>query len=142
MDKVNTIKKLNLKCRRISSIFLFFFCSALSAQTTVIFTESMGTVSSTTTIASHESANGFDNDSYTMTSGGATNPGDLRATSTSTGYTGASGLANIWLTNTSGQYGFAIEGIDASTYTGLTIDFAVRKEGGSGTAFATFALDY
>lgn len=117
------------------------FTKQAKAQT-VIFSESMGTVGGTTGIAAHETANGFDNDAYTMTSGGATNPGDIRATSVSSGYTGASGGANVWLTNTSGQYGFAIEGINASGYTSLTLDFAVRKEGASGTAFATFAIDY
>lgn len=35
-----------------------------------IFTESMGTVGGTTSLAAHESANGFDNDTYTMTQGG------------------------------------------------------------------------
>ncbi|MES2836992.1 MAG: choice-of-anchor D domain-containing protein [Bacteroidota bacterium] len=109
---------------------------------TTIFTESLGTVGATTTIAAHETANGFDNDTYTMTAGGATNPGDLRATSVSSGYSGASGGANVWFVSTSGQYGFAIEGIDASACTSLTIDFAVRKEGAAGIAFATFALHY
>lgn len=107
---------------------------------TTIFTETMGNVSSTTTIAAHEAANGFDNDSYTMTSGGATNPGDIRATSASSGYTGASGSANVWLTSTNAAYGFAIEGIDASSFTSLTIQFGYRKE--SGSALPTLALDY
>lgn len=105
-----------------------------------IFTESMGTVSATTTITAHEAANGFDNDSYTMTQGGATNPADIRSTNASTGYPGASGSANVWFTNTSGEYGFAIEGIDASNFTGLTIRFGYRKE--SATALPSLALDY
>ncbi|MCU0608082.1 MAG: hypothetical protein MUF78_11870, partial [Candidatus Edwardsbacteria bacterium] len=105
-----------------------------------IFTESMGTVASTTTISVHESNNGFDNDGYTMTQGGATNPGDIRNTSASTGYTGASGLANVWFTSTAAAYGFAIEGIDASAYTSLTVQFGYRKE--SASALPTLALDY
>jgi hypothetical protein len=140
MDKVNIIQKKQFRFTGLLSVFICF-CLISKAQT-AIFTESIGTVASTTTLASHESANGFDNDAYTMTSGGATNPVDIRNSSASSGYSGASGNANVWFTNTSGQYGFAIEGIDASAYTSLTIDFAVRKEGASGTAFATFALDY
>ncbi len=133
-------KKYFLKTQLI--LVLFFLFSLNNFSQTTIFTETLGTVGGTTSIAAHETANGFDNDIYTMTSGGATNPADLRATSASTGYAGASGGANVWFTTTNAQYGFAIEGIDASPYTNLTIDFAVRKEGASGTAFATFNLDY
>lgn len=129
-----------LQCQSVLVLFLLFSLNTFS-QTT-IFTETLGTVGGTTSIAAHETANGFDNDIYTMTSGGATNPADLRATSASTGYAGASGGANVWFTNTNAQYGFAIEDIDASPYTNLAVDFAVRKEGAAGTAFATFNLDY
>ena len=108
----------------------------------VIFSESMGTVAATTTIAAHEAANGFDNDQYTMTQGGATNPADIRSTSASSGYAGASGSANVWFTSTSGEYGFAIAGINASSYVNLVLDFAVRKEGAAGINFATLTVDY
>jgi|GEM_PF-1079145 len=107
---------------------------------TIIFTETMGTVSGTTTIAAHETADGFDNDQYTMTQGGATNPADIRTTNPSSGYAGASGSANVWFTSTSGVYGFAIEGIDASTYNYLTIQFGYRKEDASN--LPSLALDY
>ena len=104
------------------TLMLFMLClactSTVFAQTT-IFNETMGTVGGTTTIAAHETANGYDNDSYTMTSGAATTPADLRATSPSGVYAGASGAANVFFTTTSGQYGFAIEGINASTFTTL-----------------------
>lgn len=105
-----------------------------------IFTESMGNSGGTVTLAVHEANNGFDNDSYTMTQGGATNPADIRITSASTGYTGASGNSNVWFTSTNAAYGFAIEGIDASAYTSLTVQFGYRKE--SASALPTFALDY
>ncbi|MBI4649582.1 MAG: fibronectin type III domain-containing protein, partial [Bacteroidia bacterium] len=109
---------------------------------TTIFTESLGTVGGTTTIAAHEAANGFDNDSYTMTSGGAANPADIRATSVSSGYAGASGAANVFFTSTNNEYGFAIEGINTIGYMNLEISFGVRKENASGTAFATLAVEY
>jgi hypothetical protein len=127
---------------RIYIFLLFVFVFSLRVVGAVIFTETMGTVSGTTAIAAHESADGFDNNPYTMTAGGAVNAADVRATSVSTGYSGASGGANIFFTNTSGERGFAIEGIDASGYTNLVLSFAVRKENAAGTDFATFLLDY
>ncbi len=124
-------------------IFLLLFSFSLTAfSQTTIFTETMGSVSATTTIAAHETNNGFDNKSFTMTDGGAANPADIRATSSSTGYAGASGGANVWFTSTAGDRGFAIEGIDASSYANMKLNFAVRKEGGAGTDFATFAVQY
>jgi hypothetical protein len=105
-----------------------------------IFTESMGTVGTTTTIATHEAANGFDNDAYTMSSAGAANAADIRATSASSGYTGASGVANVWFPSTAGEYGFGIAGIDASGYGALSLSFGYRKE--SASANATFVVEY
>jgi hypothetical protein len=105
-----------------------------------VFAESMGTVGTTTTIANHEAADGFDNDAYTMSAGGAANPADVRATSASSGYTGASGVANIWFPSTAGEYGFGIAGIDASGYGSLSLSFGYRKE--SASANATFELAY
>lgn len=56
------------------------------------FTETMGTPSGTPSIASYETANGFDQDSLTYSG-----TGDVRVTTPSTGYTGASGNGNIFL---------------------------------------------
>lgn len=123
-----------------TTVLLFFAAAGSGWAQTTIFTESMGTVSSTTTIAAHETANGFDNDDFTMTSGGAANAADIRSTNASSGYTGASGLANVWFTSTSGNYGFAIEGINVSAYTSLSVQFGYRKE--SATALPTLTLDY
>jgi len=117
------------------------FCApTVFGQSPVITQETMGTPSATTTIAAHETANGFTNTALTMTSGGATTPGDIRNTSTSTGYTGASAGGNVFLTSTSGQYGFAIEGINASAYTSLSLQFGYRKE--SATVLPTLTVDY
>jgi hypothetical protein len=54
----------------------------------------------------------------------------------------ASGGANVFFTSTSGDYGFAMEGIDASTYTNLTLQFAVHKENAIGTDFASLSVEY
>ena len=117
------------------------FCApSVFGQSPVITQETMGTVSATTAIAAHETANGFINTTLTMTSGSATNPGDIRTSSASTGYTGASGSGNVFLTSTNAQYGFAIEGINASAYTSLSLQFGYRKE--SATVLPTLAVDY
>jgi hypothetical protein len=117
------------------------FCApTVFGQSPVITQETMGTVAATTTLAAHETANGFVNTGLTITSGSATNPADLRATSVSSGYTGASGGANVFFTSTNAQYGFAIEGIDASAYTSLSLQFGYRKE--SGTVLPTLVVDY
>jgi hypothetical protein len=86
-----------------------------------IFTESMGIVGGTTAIAVHEAANGFDNTSYTMSG-----TGDLRATSVSSGYSGASGGANVFLTN-NGSSNFQIAGISSISCSDLTLTFGAFK---------------
>ena len=107
---------------------------------TTIFRETMGTVSGTTTLANHEANNGFDNDGYTMSSGGAAGLADVRATSVSAGYsdpTGqvASGAGNIYFT-ASGERGFGISGIDSRGYASLRLSFGYRKENaGANMAF-------
>src|SRR5438552_10589123 len=58
-----------------------YFCTN---PANVVFTESMGTVATTTSIAAHETANGFDNDNYTMSG-----TGDMRSSSASSEYFGA-----------------------------------------------------
>lgn len=88
---------------------------------TVIFTESMGNVSTTTTIAAHEAANGFDNDGYTF-SGTA----DIRNTTPSSNYMGASGDANVFITNAVGR-DFQISGISTIGFTSLELTFGAFK---------------
>jgi hypothetical protein len=122
-------------------LFITFFYSEIHCQS-IIFQESMGSVGSTTTLQNHILANGFDNNHYAFSKGGLENVVDIRATSASTGYTGASGNANCWFTESAGDYGFEIAGINASGYTSLSLSFAVRKQGATGNAFADFSIDY
>jgi hypothetical protein len=70
------------------------------------YSENMGTPSGTTAIAS----NVFQ--STTQTYSGS---GDVRATSVSSGYSGASGAGNVFLTSTAGK-NFIISGLNTSTY--------------------------
>jgi hypothetical protein len=101
-------------------VFLFY-SNAVKGQVDVFPVETMGTAPSTTAITAHTFAN---SPALTFSAGGAAAPADVRNTSASTGYTGASGLGNIFFTGTAGDRGFAIEGIDASSYTGLELQFA------------------
>lgn len=95
-----------------------------------VFVESMGTTGSNgDSIATHETNNRFDNDALTMSG-----TGDMRNTSTSSGYTGASGFINVMI-NAATEY-FQIANIDTSNYSNLVLSFGVRKgttaEDGSG----------
>lgn len=94
--------------------------SAMSASAQI--TESMGTVSGTTSVASHEAANGFDVDALTYIASGA----DLRNTTASTGYTGASGLANIFI---DGGENFTITNFGTNSCSGslITMSFGISK---------------
>lgn len=116
-------------------IALLFSLNLISAQTT-IFSENMGTPSGTTTIT----ANTFQNGSYTYSNGAQTSSADVRSTSASSSYSGASGGGNVYFTTTSGTYGFSIEGINASQYNTLNLQFGYRKE--AAASHATFSVDY
>ena len=105
-------------------------------------TETMGTTTGTVSIDVHEQNDGFVNTSLTMTNGGAAESADIRDTNNSIGYSGASGAANVYFTGASTEVGFAIEDIDAAVYTDLVLQFAVRKESASGTAFATLNVEF
>ena len=86
-----------------------------------LLNETMGTVSGTTSIATHESNNGFDNDNFTMSGSG-----DVRVTSQSSGYAEASGSANVFLTNTANK-NFIISGINITGLTDINLSFGIMK---------------
>lgn len=106
-------------CTSTSSIVSVVVNSFLYKAT--LFTESMGNVTVNTTIATHESNNGFDNINFTMSG-----TGEIRASSPSSGYTGATAAGNIFLTNTSGR-SCTIADINTSSLTGIELSFGVFK---------------
>lgn len=110
----------------------------LPGSASTIFTENMGTPSGTVAIASHTFQNSTS--SLTYSNGGQTNSADIRNTNTSSGYSGSSGSGNVFFTSTSGAYGFAIENINAASYSNLQLSYAYRKE--SASALASFSVDY
>lgn len=99
-----------------------------SNPTAVVFSESMGTVPATTTLAAHETANGFDNDAFTMSG-----TGDVRATANSTGYPTATGGANVFLTGTVGTRNFIISNINTTGLSNLQLSFGIWKNSTTAT---------
>ncbi|MCU0796157.1 MAG: S8 family serine peptidase [Akkermansiaceae bacterium] len=83
----------------------------------VLFSEDVRTVSATTAIASHTFQNS--NLSFSGT-------GDVRTSTPSTGYSGASGGANVFVTNSIGRF-FEISGVDTRGYSGLVLSFGQHK---------------
>jgi len=94
---------------------MMLVASIVFSQT--VYSESMGTPSSTTLITNYT---GWQNSTPIAYSGS----GDVRTSSASSGYTGASGGGNVFLTST-GVKDFIISGINTSSYmsSGLTLSF-------------------
>lgn len=108
-------------------IVLSLLMTGMAWGQTMFFNETMGTVSGTTTIAAHETANGFSETAATY-SGTA----DLRVTTVSSGYTGASGSANVFFTNTAGRL-LLIEGINTAAHTNITMTLGHYKNTTTGS---------
>jgi hypothetical protein len=127
--------------RQTTLLLLAGTVASLLFQTTtmgaVIFTESFGTVTGTTVIATHETANGFDNDGFTFLG-----TGDIRNATPSDKYIGASGEANAYLTST-GTPTIVISGISTIGYTAGTvgISFGAYKSAIAST-MSTLLLAY
>ncbi len=104
--------------------------AATAPTNATLFTETIGSVVSTTLITTHETNNGFDNDSLTMSGSG-----EIRNTNASTGYAAqypaASGLGNAFLTNTAGKY-FIISGINTTGLNNIQLSFGVYKNNSTG----------
>ena len=94
--------------KKYSLVFVVLFCFVYNGfgQVTV-FSENMGTASSTTPIGSHTFQN-----SPTLSFYGT---GDVRNTSPSTGYTGASGFGNVYFAAIYGR-NFEISGVNTLGY--------------------------
>ncbi len=91
----------------------------------IIFSENMGTPTGTTTITTYSTGTApatFQNSSPITFSGTA----DVRNNLNSTGYTGASGNGNIFITSTIGT-NFLISGINTYSYSNLTITLGHNK---------------
>ncbi|KQT16048.1 hypothetical protein ASG31_13810 [Chryseobacterium sp. Leaf404] len=120
--------KRNLFIPKTALAFLMALFSVWGWGQTTIFSENMGTT--LTGNPSPSSYTGFQNYGNYVFSG----TGDLRNTSASSGYTGASGSNHVML-NSSGET-LIIGGFNVSSYINLVLSFGVRKgtnsENGSG----------
>lgn len=81
-----------MKKKMLTQTMLAAFMVASASVASAQISESMGTAPSTETIAKHENDGDFDEDDLTYSG-----TGDVRNTTPSTGYLGASGLANVLL---------------------------------------------
>lgn len=106
--------------KKIYSLLLLVVTSLSFGQT--IYSENLGTPNGTTSIASYITGTApatFQNAAPILYSGTA----DIRTTSASTGYVGASGGGNVFITNTAGRF-FQIDGIDTSAYTSANLQMS------------------
>lgn len=94
--------------KKIYSLFLLVITSVSFGQT--FFSENMGTTASGNPLIT--AYTGFQNASPIVYTG----TGDLRTTTASTGYVGASGSVNVFLSNTTTAEFFQIDGLNTSAY--------------------------
>ena len=142
-NQLSFAERLIIKMKMLLIPILLLVVGNVVGQTT-IFSENMGTPTGTTAITAYATGTApatFQNKgTLTYSNGAQTNPGDLRTSSASSTYSGASGGGNVFFTSTSGTYGFSIESINASSYNTLNLQFGYRKD--SATLHATFSVDY
>lgn len=97
------------------SIVATVFC-ALSGIAQTVYSENMGSPAGTTLITAYSGWQNTAPITYTGT-------GDVRATAVSTGYTGASGSGNVFLTNIAGR-NLIISGINTSAYSSADLQLS------------------
>jgi hypothetical protein len=103
-------------------ISIFYFSIG---NTQIILTETMGTVSGTTLITTHQTNGGFAQSQWTY-SGDA----DLRSTSVSPG-----GGANVFITNSPNRF-LRMDGLSGTGCSDLSIQFRIWKNGGAGNTLS------
>ena len=138
LDKIIRYSAYSNLINRFSFTFLsFFLFFGLQAQT-VLYTESMyngAGGASGDAISTHETNNRFNEDGLTYSG-----TGDMRTTSASTGYTGATGTWNVLL-NASGET-FVMSGVNLSSCSSsIIVYFGLRKATTAGDG-STVVLEY
>lgn len=117
--KINfvSIFVLNLISKKMKKIYFLLSCLlTISSFGQTIYSENFGTPASTTLITAYT---GWQASTPIAYSGS----GDVRTSSASTGYVGASGSGNVFLTSTAGK-NLIISGINTSTYTASDIQLS------------------
>ena len=106
-----------LKCLVIGVLLLLFH--SISIAQTVFFSENVGTPAATTPVATYT---GWENTTPVTFSGNA----DVRTTTPSTGYTGASASGNVYFAATAGNQ-LTISGINSSAYSAISLSLGHYK---------------
>ncbi|WP_291128451.1 T9SS type A sorting domain-containing protein [Flavobacterium sp. UBA7682] len=123
--------------RKIYSLLLLAMTSVSFGQT--FYSENMGTTASGNPVIT--AYTGFQNPSPIVYSG----TGDMRTSTPSTGYVGASGSVNVFLSDTTdaNEY-FQIDGLDTSTYiaANLQLKFAYQANYNTTPANAVLIVEY
>jgi len=116
---------------------LSLLCAINSFAQVTIYSENMGTTTTTTLINAYT---GWQNASPIVYSSSTTPAqSDVRSSAASTGYTGASGITNVFMGTTVGNArDFIISGINTSAYTNVQLAFGLNTN--STTLFLT--LEY
>ncbi|MDR2010287.1 MAG: hypothetical protein LBQ22_07380, partial [Bacteroidales bacterium] len=118
MEKIRLLKVILF-----AVIMAFASIDVFAQEPVTIFYESMGTTASSTAPASYT---GYDN--YGVENIAFSGNADLRTNTASSGYTGASGGSNVFITNVVDRY-FLIEGINTLGYEDITLSFGHYKSG-------------
>lgn len=103
---------------KIKVIIILILLSFTGWSQTIVFSENIGSPSGNTAI----SLNTFQNTAPIVFSGTS----EVRFTSSSSGYTGASGGGNVFFTSTANSF-FEISGINTLSYSSLNLTFAHYK---------------
>ncbi len=105
--------------KKITTFLLLMYLSLVTFSQTPLFTESCGTPSATTAVGTYT---GWQNYPTLTFTGNA----DVRTTTVSSGYTGASGSGNVFITNTVGT-NVTISNINTLNYINLKLSAGVFK---------------
>ncbi len=112
---------------------------SLPGATTTVFSESMGTPGSTTLVSSYA---GWQNSSPITFLSSTSPESDVRITSASSGYDGASGGGNVFMgTATANARDFIIGGINTVGYASLQLQFGVRQDVSGGSLAVEISTD-
>jgi hypothetical protein len=99
---------------------------SLPGAVATLFTENMGTPGSTTVINSYS---GWQNTAPITFSSTTANQSDVRTSSPSSGYTGASGSGNVFMGTATATYrDFIIGGLNTVGYTSLQLRFGLHRD--------------
>lgn len=106
--------------KKLYSFLFLIFSFSIVCKSAIIFSEDIGNPSGTTLITAYT---GWQNNGVLTFTG----TGDVRTTTPSTGYSGSTGLGNVYLANNATNKTLIISGFSTSSYTAIALNFGVYK---------------